>query len=179
MGDHAQIVVAGYRDWQSAQLDFNELSVRAKHKRLEFRSAALVSKGPDGVPAVTQAANHHGRTGAGWGAGVGMLLGLFAPPLAAAVVVGAVAGGLVASFAEHEVTVGLRREVGQALEAGTAVVLVLVAQDGSFAVQRALPHAVQTSVLSMDETTINRLDQAVAQISAVVAPAASGQNPTR
>jgi hypothetical protein len=80
----------------------------------------LVCKNADGHPEVMEAANRHGRMGAGMGAGMGLLFGMFAPPLGLSVLVGATVGGLVASFAEHELRSGLRHEIGEALEAVTA-----------------------------------------------------------
>ena len=99
--DHELVLVATYGNLDSARADFGDLECRLKHG-LELRGAALVTKNADGHPEVVEAANRHGRMGAGMGAGVGLLFGLFAPPLGLAVLVGATVGGLVASFAEHE-----------------------------------------------------------------------------
>jgi arylsulfatase len=38
-----------------------------------------------------------------WGGGVGLAVGLFAPPLPASAAVGAVAGGVIGEFAAHRV----------------------------------------------------------------------------
>lgn len=167
--EQAVIVVAGYHDPTVAGSDFHELNRLVRKGSLEIRSAALVTRGADGTPSVVQAANHHGRIGAGWGAGAGFLVGLFVPPLAVMALVGAVAGALTVAFTEHELKLGLRREIGEALEAGTAVVLTLVHADGEFFVGRALSHASRVSVLPIDETTVSRLDQA-----ALAAVGASG-----
>ena len=49
----------------------------------------LAAARKDGKVVVRQTADHLGRKGAGWGGGVGVLVGLAAPPLLAATVVGA------------------------------------------------------------------------------------------
>ncbi len=98
--DHELIVIAAYDDLDAAKSDFEDVERGRKHS-LELRAAALVTKNADGQPEVLEAANKHGRLGAGMGAGLGLLFGLFAPPLGLAVLVGAAAGGVVASFAEH------------------------------------------------------------------------------
>jgi len=160
--DHELILVASYPNLDDARTDFGELEKRIEHG-LELRAAALITKNDEGHPEVIEARNRHGRAGAGWGAGVGFLLGLFVPPMVLSVFVGAAAGAVVASFADHEVRVGLRREVGQALEVGTGVLVVLVYPNGRVPVESTLLHAAEIRSLRMDRTTIDSLDQTVAE----------------
>lgn len=163
MADNQEVVlVATYRDLDVAREDFHELNNRVKNKGTETRSAALVTKDADGRLEVAQAANRHGRTGAGWGAGAGFVVGILQPPIVAAVLVGAAAGALVASFAEHRLRVGLRREIGPALENGTAVALALMREHDAYQAEYALNHAPQVSRLPMNDTTVNRLEELVA-----------------
>jgi arylsulfatase len=86
-----------------------------KAKQIALRGAVLVGKDPDGKATVVDTGNHLGRKGAGWGAGVGIAVGLFAPALLASVVVGASAGALAATFADHRVKAGLQDKIGHAL----------------------------------------------------------------
>lgn len=160
--DHDLILVAAYEDLESARFDFHELQKRIKHG-LELRGAALITKNADGEPEVVEAANRHGRVGAGVGAGLGILFGLFVPPLGLSVLVGAAAGALVASFADHEVRSGLRHEVAEALEAGTGVVLTLVYPNGRSQVQSTLTKASSLTPLRMDRTSVDSLETAVAE----------------
>ena len=160
--DHELILIAAYGDLEAARVDFADLERRLAHG-LELRGAALVAKNADGHPDVVEAANRHGRMGAGMGAGIGLLFGLFAPPLGLAVLVGATVGGLVASFAEHELRSGLRHEIGEALEAGTAVIVSVVYRNGRASVESTLDRADTITELRMDRTTINSLDEAVAE----------------
>lgn len=166
---HAVVLIAGYPDPEDARGDFVEINRRIKRKSLEIRAAVLLTENADGKAQVTHAVNRHGRVAAGWGAGLGALLGLFAPPILASVVVGAAAAAVVASFADHEVDMGLRHEIGRALTHGTAVSLVLASPTGVFQANEAVSHAGQLSVLPMDEVTLNTLDQAAAEVSAAVA----------
>jgi len=160
--DHELIVIAAYEDLDAAKSDFNDLE-RGRHHSLELRSAALVTKNAEGRPEVLEAANKHGRLGAGMGAGVGLLFGLFAPPLGLSLLVGAAAGGLVASFAEHELRSGLRHEIGEALEAGTGVILAVVYPNGRAPLENTLTHASSFRELRLDRSTINSLDASVAE----------------
>jgi uncharacterized membrane protein len=160
--DHELIVIAAYGDLASAKSDFEDIERGRKHG-LELRAAALVTKNADGHPEVLEAANKHGRLGAGLGAGLGLLLGLFAPPLGLSMLVGAAAGGLVASFAEHELRTGLQHEIGEALEAGTGVIVAVVYPNGRASLENTLINADTFSELRLDSSTINSLDASVAE----------------
>lgn len=179
---HELILVAAYRDLDSAETDFREIQKRLKHG-LEVRAAALVTKDAEGEPHVVEAQNRHGRVAAGLGAGVGVLFGLFIPPVGLAVVAGGAAGALVASFAEHELRTGLRHEVGEALEAGTGVVIALVYPNGRGPVQSTLNRAAEFKVVRLDRATINGLDDLVAEEMKAIAhppshPASTGTTDT-
>jgi uncharacterized membrane protein len=160
--DHEQIFVAAYGDLDRARTDFHELEKRVKHG-LEVRAAVLVTKDADGHPQVVEASNRHGRVGAGVGASLGFLLGVFIPPSGSGVIVGAAAGALAASFAEHELRIGLRHEIGEALEAGTGVVIAVVYPNGRAPVENTLYRATKITTLRMDKSTVNTLEDAVAK----------------
>lgn len=160
--DHELIVIAAYGDLAAAKSDFEDIERGRKHG-LELRAAALVTKNADGHPEVLEASNKHGRLGAGVGAGLGLLLGLFAPPLGLSMLVGAAAGGLVASFAEHELRTGLQHEIGEALEAGTGVIVAVVYPNGRAPLENTLINAGTFSELRLDRSTINSLDASVAE----------------
>jgi uncharacterized membrane protein len=171
--DHELILVAAYEDVDTARVDFLNLEKRLKHG-LEFRGSALVCKNADGHPEVVEAANRHGRMGAGMGAGMGLLFGMFAPPLGLSLLVGATVGGLVALFAEHELRSGLRHEIGEELEAGTAVIITVVYPNGRAPVETTLENADTVREMRMDKSTINGLDRAVAEAMAQIGHRADG-----
>ncbi|MBU3750996.1 MAG: DUF1269 domain-containing protein [Mycobacterium sp.] len=165
--DYQLVLIAAYRDLETARTDFDEVERRLKHG-LEMRAAALVSKSAGGEPEVLEAANHHGRVGAGVGAGLGVIFGLFAPPLALSVLVGAAAGGLLAGFAEHELRERLQREVGAALQAGTAVILAVVYPHGREPMELTLTNADGFRELRLAKSTVNEIEGAVAELMATV-----------
>jgi uncharacterized membrane protein len=160
--DHELVLVAAYIDLDRARFDFHELGKRIKHG-LELRAAALVIKDADGQPQVVEAQNRHGRVATGIGAGLGLLVGLFIPPIGLSVLVGGAAAGLVAAIAEHELRSGLRHEIGDALEAGTGVVIAVVYPNGRMPVERTLSRAVKVAALRMDKSTINSIEKMVAE----------------
>ena len=64
---------------------------------------ALVMKDASGEVKVVETGDHLGRKGAKVGGGVGLVLGLFAPPLLAATAVGAALGGVTGKFARKRI----------------------------------------------------------------------------
>jgi uncharacterized membrane protein len=86
------VLVAGYQDIDTANNDFESLVALVQDGKVEIEGIILVTHAKDGSVSVQQTGDHLGRKGAGWGGGVGLAVGLFAPPLLASVAVGAVAG---------------------------------------------------------------------------------------
>ncbi len=113
--DHELVVVASYRDLDTARHDFATLAEDVEHHRFLVKGAALLAKDADGTPRVLEIGNHLGRKSAGLGAGIGILLGLFAPPFLGSLVLGAATGALFAGFASHELKIGLEHEIGRSL----------------------------------------------------------------
>lgn len=169
--DHQLILVAAYGDLETARTDFGELERRLKHG-LELRSAALVTKDDQGEAEVVEATNQHGRSGALIGAGVGVLFGLVFEPLLLGVLVGGAGGAVAAAVAEHELRTGLRHEVGEALDNGTAVVLTLVYPNGRSNVENTLYRAHSITALRLDRATVKSIDDAVAVEVAKLRPGA-------
>ena len=116
----SDVLVAGYRDIDTATADFDTLIAAGqgeggphrgghprhpRHRRQRRRARR---------PATTSAAR--ARAGV---ASVGFLVGLAAPPLLAATVVGAAAGGIAGKFAKHRVETGIHDKIGEALPPGT------------------------------------------------------------
>lgn len=162
---HELVLIAGYRDLEAAETDFNEVERRLKHG-LEMRAAALVKKTADGRPEVVEAANRHGRTAVGVGAGLGAVFGLFAPPFGLSLLVGAAAGGLLAAFSEHELRTHLQHEVGEALETGTAVVIAVVYPHGREPMELTLGNAGGFRQLRLDRSTVNEIEATVDELMA-------------
>ena len=61
--------------------------------------------------------------GIGWGGGVGLAVGMFAPPLLASVAVGAVAGGVIGRFVDHQVENEIHDKIGENLPPGSAGII--------------------------------------------------------
>ena len=168
--EHELVLVAGYQDLDRARRDFDALADQVKSNRIALKGAVLIAKDADGNAAVIDTGNHLGRKGAGWGAGVGVAVGLFAPPLLASAAIGVAAGGLAGKFAEHRVKSGLQDKIGQALAEGTAVVIAVLPPASRLSVEQALAGSALKSVVEMDSSTLKGLEASLAEAMAKFNP---------
>ena len=155
--EHALVIVAGYQDLDSARRDFETLTERAKDKQISLRGAVLVGKDDEGNPVLVDTGNRLGRRGAAWGAGAGLAVGLFSPALLASAAVGAAAGALAGTFADHRIKSGLADKIGQALAAGSGVIIAVVPPQGRLAVEQALAGSPMKSVAELSHSTLQQL----------------------
>ncbi len=162
--DTKVVLVAGYQDLAVAHHDFDGLAGQVKAKQVTLDGAILVAKDADGNARLEDTGDHLGRKGAAWGAGVGAAVGLFAPPmLGAAAAVGAGAGALVGKFADHRLKSGLEEKIGQALSAGTAVVVAVLPETSRLAVERVLAGSAMKSAAEMDGSGMGELKSSLAE----------------
>ena len=97
------VLLVGYPDIDGATKDFESLGARVRDMQISIENVILVTPAPGGSVALRQTCGNLGHEGLGWGAGPGLTVGLFAPPLLASVAVGAVVGGVIGEFAGHRV----------------------------------------------------------------------------
>ena len=162
MGDTFDLILAGYPALEPAQKDFDELVALVKEKQIKSEGMILVTRDEAGEVHVTDTGSHLGRKGAGWGGGVGVLVGLAAPPMLGAVVVGAAAGGIVGKFAKHKVDTGLESGMGDKLKPGTAAIIAMVDDEDRLTAERALSTPAK-SVAAMDKKGVRGLKDALSE----------------
>ena len=138
MSDTFAVVMAGYEAIEPAKHDFDGLVQLVKDKKVKSEGVILVEHDESGEVRVSQTGDHLGRKGMGWGGGVGVLVGLAAPPLLASVAVGAAAGGIVGKFAKHKVDSGLEEDLGEKLKPGTAAIIAIIDEEQRLEAERAL-----------------------------------------
>ncbi|WP_395659783.1 sulfatase-like hydrolase/transferase [Nocardioides sp.] len=163
MADNLILVVAAYQDLEAAQREFDTLAAQVADRQVASRGLILVSKDAEGATTVHDTGDHLGRRGAGWGGGVGVLVGLFAPPLLASVAVGATAGAVVGKFTGHKVRGAIEEKIGDAMPAGTAFVIGLFPPDERLAVEQQLTGSPAKSVVEMDEAGLRDLQDALGE----------------
>src|SRR5438552_11594292 len=99
--DQKDVVIAAYLFEDLAKKDFDAVLKLAKDKAITVEGVVLVQKDEKGEVEVSETGDHLGRKGLKIGGGVGLVVGLFAPPLLAATAVGAAIGGVTGKFAKH------------------------------------------------------------------------------
>jgi arylsulfatase len=168
--EHTDVLVAAYQDIDVATGDFEQLVERVKEKKVSIEGAILVTHAEDGAVAVRQTGDNLGRKGMGWGGGVGVAVGLFAPPLLASAVVGAAAGGLVGKFVDHRVANEMHDKIGENLPPGSAGIIAILEDDQLLAVEQALPNALARSVAPSDKKGVRALKDSLAEAMGKFAP---------
>ncbi len=157
------VLVAGYQDIDEATKDFEALVELVKQKDVSIEGVILVTHDEDGNVAVQRTGDNLGRKGTGWGGGVGLAVGLFAPPLLASVAVGAVAGRVVGRFAGNKVEKELRDKIGENLPPGSAGIIAIFDEEQRLAVEQALAGAMLRSVVQGDKKGMGALKESLGE----------------
>ena len=160
------VLIAAYLFEDLAKRDYDAVLKLAEEKTIEIEGVAVVQKDPDGEIHVVETGDHLGRNGAGIGGGAGLVVGLFAPPLLAATVVGAAAGAVVGKFAKHRIESGIGEKLDAALPPGAGGVIAIYDSQGADAVDKALANAVKKSVAKIDSLSAKELKSGLAEAQA-------------
>ncbi len=155
------VIIAAYMQTEPAARNFDQLAQLVKAKKVKSDGLILVEKDMEGQLLVKETGDHMGRKGVEWGGGVGLLVGLFAPPLLAATAVGAAAGALVGKFAKNKVVDGMEEGLGKNLKPGQAAILAIVREEDRLPAEQALADSVAKSVAVMDEGGARGLKSAI------------------
>jgi arylsulfatase A-like enzyme/uncharacterized membrane protein len=139
------VIMAAYLSADQAQKDFDALVLLAKGKKIKTDGMILVQKDKEGKVLVSETSDHLGRKGMGWGGGVGVLVGLAAPPMLAAIAVGA------GKFAKHKMESGIESGLGEKLKPGMAAILTIVRESDKLAAEQAMAGSPAKSIATIDE----------------------------
>lgn len=162
MADIFDVVVADYPSLETAQKDFDALVGCVEDGTVRAEGVVLVEHDENGHVRVDQTADFLGRRGAGWGGGVGIVVGLLSPPMIASVVAEGDGEGVEGTFARHKAETGMERGLAERLQPGTAAVVALVDHDDRGAAQRSLVHCPAELVLPLDRSGVEELRSALA-----------------
>jgi uncharacterized membrane protein len=155
--DTLDVLIAVYLIPDLAQQDFDAFVQRAGEKTISADGIVLVTKDADGEVQVKETGDHLGRKGVRAGAGVGLVVGLFAPPLLAATAVGAAVGGLTAKFARNRLETGIGEKMDEALPPGSAGIIAIYEHEHAGAVNETLANAIRTSTAQIDKASAKEL----------------------
>lgn len=165
-GEHFDVLLAAYLFVDPARKDYDVIMQLVEDKTIKVVGVVLVSKDHAGEMHIVEAGDHLARKGAETVGGVGLVVGLFAPPLLAATAVGAGAGALLAKFAKHRVESGIEEKLREVLPAGAATLIAIYDHTGTAAVRRAVTNAAKTSVAEIDGKSVKELKAGLAEAQA-------------
>ena len=163
------VLIAVYLIPDLAQEDFDAYVKLAEDGEIVTDGVALVTKDPDGEVHVQETGDHLGRKGVKAGAGVGLVVGLFAPPLLAATAIGAAAGGILGKFTRKRVQAGIGEKMDDALPPGSAGIIAIYEHDRADTVAGALANAIRTSTAQIDKASAKELKEGLAEAGAGLA----------
>jgi len=164
--DHKDVLIAAYLYEDLAKQDFDAVLKLAEDKAITVEGVVLVQKDEAGEVSVKETGDHLGRKGAKLGGGVGLVVGLFAPPVLAATAVGAAAGAVLGKFAKHRLESGIGDKLDEALPNGAGGVIAVYDSSGADAVDKALANAVKKSVAQIDGASAKELKAGLAEAQA-------------
>ena len=164
--DQKDVVIAAYLFEDLAKKDFEAVRKLAEDKAITVEGVVLVQKDAEGDVQVTETGDHLGRKDVKVGAGVGLVVALFAPPLLAATAVGAALGGVTGKFAKHRLQSGIGKKMDAALPPGSGGVIAVYDSGGADTVDKALVNAVKKSVAQIDGISAKKLKAGLAEAQA-------------
>jgi uncharacterized membrane protein len=167
--DQLDVLIALYLIPDLARKDFDVLATRVRDKTVLADGIVLVSKNASGEVKVEETGDHLGRKGLRLGAGVGLAIGLFSPPLLAAAAAGAAFGGAAAAFARHRVVAGIAGKMDEALPPGSAGIIAVYDHGHADTVANALSNAIRTSSVQIDKVSAGELKAGLEKASAGLA----------
>jgi uncharacterized membrane protein len=122
---------------------------------------------------VTVEESDHAVTEAATGvAGVGFVIGLFAPPLLAATVLGAALGAATGAAGHKKIGAGIGQTAGETIPVGGAGLLVAYPHEHADTVEAAVTRAIQKSVGQATGSHVDSIKGALADAQAKLAQAA-------
>ena len=155
--DHLDVRIAVYLIPDLAKQDFDGFVKLAEEKTISTDGVVLVTKDAAGEVSVQETGDHLGRKGVKVGGGVGLVVGLFAPPLLAATAVGAAAGGIMGKVARKRLESGIGDKMDDALPPGTAGIIAIYEHSDADAVSGALENSIRSSVSQIDKASEKEL----------------------
>lgn len=161
--DQKDVLIAVYLFEDLAETDFDAVLKLAEDETITVEGVVLVQKDAQGEVHVKETGDHLGRKGLKIGGGVGLAVGLFAPPLLAATAVGAAAGGVMSKLAKHRLQSGIAEKMDGALPPASGGVIAVYDSDGADAVDKALANAVKKSVAHIDGMSAKDLKAGLAE----------------
>ena len=160
MNDNLALYVAAYADADAAREDFDALKA-AEGDDLEVVGAVVMSRDADGNVDVLEEGNEDTAAGAVLGGGIGLVVGLFAPPLLAATAVGAGIGAVLGHLTKKHEEKQLGADLDEYFPPNSSAVVVIVDNKYLDRVGAALTKADKNISEAIDSGDAEKLEQAI------------------
>ncbi|MFH8252998.1 DUF1269 domain-containing protein [Microbacterium sp. B2969] len=155
------LIVGSYDDPTAASDDYEELQSGQDAGGYEIVGAVVLTRDKDGKVQVTEHGDKSVAHGAAWGAGAGVVVGLFAPPLLAATAVGAGIGAILGKIKKGREEKKFGDDVDEYLAPGTSAVVAVVDDRWADKVEKALLRADKRISRAIDTDDYEKLQKAI------------------
>ena len=157
------LYIAGYDDPDAAKADYDALKKAQREGIVFIDGAILISRDADGTLKVKETGDHDVFKGSAIGVAGGFVLGLFAPPLLGAMVVGGVVGGLVGKLVKHHEEKGIAKEIDDVVPPGTSGVVAVFEEIWVDEVEHQLKKAEKKACKQLDKAAAKEFQKELAQ----------------
>jgi len=161
-GDNLALYVASYDDASSAKSDFDSLK-SAEGGDFKIEAAVVMSRDADGKVDVLESGDGTTAAGAWIGGGIGLVVGLFAPPLLAATAIGAGIGALLGHFTKKHEEKELGVELDEYFPPNSSAVVVVVDNKYLDRVEAALANSAKRVNKAIGQDDYDKLQKAVSK----------------
>ncbi|MFK4806465.1 DUF1269 domain-containing protein [Microbacterium sp. ZW CA_36] len=155
------LVVGSYDDTDSAADDYEALRSGQDTGGYEIIGAVVLVRDKDGKVQVKEHGDKSVGHGAAWGAGAGVVVGLFAPPLLAATAIGAGIGAILGKIKKNREEKQFGVDVDEYLAPGTSAVVAVVDDKWADNVEKALTRADKRISKAIDSDDYEKLREAI------------------
>ncbi|MEV8212965.1 DUF1269 domain-containing protein [Leifsonia sp. NPDC077715] len=155
------LVVGAYDDESAAEADYQSLKDDQAAGQFDIVGAVVMSRDDDGKVEVKEHESGTVGKGAAWGAGAGVVVGLFAPPLLAATAVGAGIGAVIGAFRKRHDEKQIGVDVDEYLPKGSSAVIAVVDDQWADRVENALVKAQKRISKAIDSGDYDELQKAI------------------
>lgn len=159
--DNLALVVGSYDDTEAASDDYRALRSGQDAGGYEIIGAVVLVRDKDGKVQVKEHGDKSVGHGAAWGAGAGVVVGLFAPPLLAATAVGAGIGAILGKIKKSREEKQFGVDVDEYLAPGTSAIVAVVEDRWADNVEKALERSDKRISKAIDSDDYEKLREAI------------------
>ena len=161
-GDNLALYVATYGDATSAKADFESLKA-AEGDDFKVEGAVVMSRDANGNVDVLAKGDETTAAGAWIGGGIGLVVGLFAPPLLAATAVGAGIGALLGHLTKKHEEKELGVELDEYFPPNSSAIVAVIDNKYLDRIEKALLNANKRISKAIDKDDYDKLEKAISK----------------